>query len=718
MFSLVFLNGMTPSHERDFLIKTCYTSVDSNMEKNIQKTVFFWGVMVLVATPAFFFPWMYTPFQTGKMWSFMVLVEILLPIFLLLVFKSKNKIVFPKSTYLFLAYLLAFLIVSLLGVDVWNSLFGNTDRYGGLFYLMHIGLFLLYLHVAVINFGEKAKHAFVLLFVAIAVLASVYGVLESVSLVPTMAYLYFPRVSSVFGNPAFFSNFLLVPFFLSLYQSKISKSPYLYYAASFIIAIGIFLSGTRGALLGLIAGLFVFAVVHFAKSVEKNRQRKFFLSFVGTIGLFAILFFAAFSIAPEGSVFHRVTHLTGDTSSQRLNYWLISLEGWTQDPLLGLGYGNFFVIGDSQFESGFYDVGDAWPDKPHNQLIEVLVTGGLFVFLVYITFLFMLLKEFWKEKRGALFIGGLVSVLVSTFFLFDTSGSLVGLCVLIAIARPEEQFVERACEIKSWLKMLGGMVAVVLAVWLVTFVHLPYYRTANLVGDAQVTLEVDTESALLLGAELNNDTGLMFDLYTIADIQYSISAAAGEAGYHFSDLEELFESTEHTFDQLMQRHPLRAEYWNKYASYAASKGTIAIRSGEGDLSDIVTAAYGYSMKAHELAPNRAEPFITLAHLLHLSDDTEQSIYFAEKAFAIAPFDAEAQGMLGLIYLWSDREKEAIPLLHGALDHELEDPDHTIAHWLIERIQILLITTILFCYLSASLCFNLRSFSFMRFTSVL
>src|SRR6185503_9184094 len=73
------------------------------------------------------------------------------------------------------------------------------------------------------------------------------------------------RVSSTLGNPIFLASFLILPMFLAGFFALQSESRALrifFWVFGFVFLIGVVLSVTRGAIVGLIAGVGLGAVAY------------------------------------------------------------------------------------------------------------------------------------------------------------------------------------------------------------------------------------------------------------------------------------------------------------------------------------------------------------------------------------------------------------------------------------------------------------------------
>lgn len=141
------------------------------------------------------------------------------------------------------------------------------------------------------------------------------------------------------------------------------------------LSAGIILSGTRGAIISVLAVLFVYYSLQVGR-----RPFKLFLSLVTTITIGIILF----SIIPEEITSRLLNKSTDDVSSGRYDLWSSGLSLVLEKPIAGYGI-DFFP---SQISNGL---------RVHNVFIDVLIEFGLIGFILYSTVMFSLI--FMKDKR-------------------------------------------------------------------------------------------------------------------------------------------------------------------------------------------------------------------------------------------------------------------------------------------------------------------------------
>jgi O-antigen ligase len=405
-------------------------------EKLIQ-WIFYLLVILTLLTPLWVFKDLLFPFVTSKAFYFRILVEVTLPFYLFLLLRYPKYRPSPKNplTISVVAFLLFNLIAAVVGVNPLRSIWGNFERMGGEFYLVHMGL--LYFYVLMVGqMNLRALRLFLQLLVGLGAAVSLDGVMVQLThnhfLLADPSY---PRISGTFGNPIFIASFLVLPMFLAAFFAASEDVPWkkiCYWVAALLQAWVIFLSETRGSVVGMGVGILVAAVLYVV--LHPVRRVKVWggsavLSFAAVVALL----FSFHSYLPQSSPLHRVFNLQDHDTEARVLQWQVALRGYRDHPIFGVGPENYYFIANEYYNPQIYQYDPSWFDKPHNYLIEVLVTGGIFSFAAYVSLVVCSLWALWLAYRRDVLVLGEFCVLVcgiivyqaQNFFVFDTIGASV-----------------------------------------------------------------------------------------------------------------------------------------------------------------------------------------------------------------------------------------------------------------------------------------------------
>ena len=346
------------------------------------------------------------PFVAGKIIFFRVMVELALLFYLLHVIATEhssvecsggnlltrllrslrslamtNKIVLAVTIFVVI-----FSAVGFLGVDPANSFWSNYVRGEGVFQMWHYYAFFILL---ILLFRDEKDWRRLLIFFLVA-----GGLSLLLGIVPWLrAYHLDTRFKGAIGNPAFTATYLLFCLFFSLHLLR-SLAPVSWrdrspgttaLVLSIIISLSfLFLTGTRGALLGLIVGgaaaVLIIGLRKGLKFLKFKSLAKAIIPLIFGVCALGFLFyfqpFRIFQISPKE-----------DTAQTRFWIWQSALKGWREKPLLGWGAENFPEVFDKYYDQrhGSADEGkEVWIDRAHSIFFDYLAETGILGLLAYL----------------------------------------------------------------------------------------------------------------------------------------------------------------------------------------------------------------------------------------------------------------------------------------------------------------------------------------------
>lgn len=193
-----------------------------------------------------------------------------------------------------------------------------------------------------------------------------------------------------YGYQASFAAILLAGFMNERKNLADYYNKPLLYITSIINILGLFLSYTRGALLGFIAGLFMM-------------RKKVALI---TIAVFVI---GGGVVSLVNPIFIKNEVIRKGSNDKRMTFWKASLYAFKERPLLGYGYKNF--------ESNSKKIKEKY-DLPfinntghsHNNFLQILSTTGVLGFVFYLLWLVLWIFESIKSNTVVSRIGFLFIV--------------------------------------------------------------------------------------------------------------------------------------------------------------------------------------------------------------------------------------------------------------------------------------------------------------------
>ena len=403
-------------------------------------------VLASLFAPLVVFDYSYFPFIVPKTIFFQVLVELALFFYLILVFSKRSYA--PKLDMMTRAVLLFFgvtVLAALFGENIFRSFFGVFERMLGVFNLAHFVVLFLILRSVLTE-----KRDWILLFrtfVFSASLVGLYGLGQKLNL----SFLYnagASRIDATIGNAAFFAAYMMFNAFFSMFLLFVDKSKLqiLYWITLFISLLGVYLSETRGAILGLLFGLlfFLYALLkrkYFdIKGFLSLNKKKFSIVAVGlltlSVGAFYLFGSQAFldPIKRIGSI-----SLEDSTTKTRILSAGVSWHGFLEHPVLGWGPENYNLVFDKYYDPRLYPT-EIWFDHAHNIVFDNLVAAGVLGFLSYILIFlaaFYLLSHYSKIGKNSFFVSYLfVSLLIAytaqNLFVFDALATYLPFFITLA----------------------------------------------------------------------------------------------------------------------------------------------------------------------------------------------------------------------------------------------------------------------------------------------
>ena len=422
------------------------------------------------------------PYIVGKALYSRLMIIISLALWLILIINRTEYR--PKKSWIlsaFTIFLLMSLIASLFGVSPIRSFWSTYERMQGMIDLIHWFAFAV---VAVSVFRDTNSIRMLLkINVLVSVIVALLGIAQKYGVgIPGFSYLGMDgllRVDSTLGNPTFMGAYMMTSILIAagLAAQSLrnltsisdwtkehldnSKTRNIILApVPWIFAIGInfwvmMMTGARGALFGLAAGLILCLLIYLFK--DNNR----YLRLLAGISLACILAISLMFVFAKNSSFvdrmaesNRMVAMLSILGSDDDSYSIrreiidIGIQSFTQRPLVGWGPENFYAAYDANVTADAFSRMAATVDQPHNKIIEELATKGVIGFIPYITIWLLIgvvyIRYLWNRSNAhwdlAVFLAAAsVGYFVQNLFLFDTASTSLQFYLLLSVAVLLEQ---------------------------------------------------------------------------------------------------------------------------------------------------------------------------------------------------------------------------------------------------------------------------------------
>lgn len=387
----------------------------------------------------FFVPVVFNPFGGANPYemakqSFLFLA---IGVFLLLVIAElwrarKIEVFFNKTVFLiFGLWILSFTLSTIFSFAPMESFWGTYERLQGFLTSAYYGIhFLICLQLFR---DEKFTRGFFAVAILVGVFISVYALMQEFFINPSRLALegiFASRPYSTIGSPTGLGQFLIFPFFVSLFYGtfewrKNRRQSFLFFAVAVLIAIALGFSENRASILGV--GI---AVVLLIFSALKSNIKKWIFAAAILIGLAGFFVFFGSDLRSLGT-----RSVLWKSSSALISQEFLNPKKF----LLGFGPETYYHAIQKTLSPDIYlyermtDI----PDRSHNALLDALVTRGSFGFLLAALNIVFLIYLFAKRKINAPFVRisyfSIVAYTISEQFSFSLTSQIVFLVSMWAI---------------------------------------------------------------------------------------------------------------------------------------------------------------------------------------------------------------------------------------------------------------------------------------------
>lgn len=609
------------------------------------------GLFLVVITPFIIASTMYFPFIVGKAFFFRFLIEIIFGAYVLLAilepqYRPKISLI-TKSLGLFAVVIL---VANLLGENPFKSFWSNYERMEGYILILHL---LMYFVVATgvfpkISDWKKWFNASLLASFVI----SIYSIAQINGAVAINQGGV--RVDATFGNATYLAIYLVLHIFLALYMlSKYKKNnwqTWVYGGLALIHTYILYYTATRGAILGLIGGLFVTGIILAIKERQNPTVKKISLSLLGGIVALVLIFISIkeTSFVQTSPVLSRFATLSFEEIKTQGRYfvWPMAIEGFKERPLFGWGQENFNYVFNENYDPRMY-AQEQWFDRTHNIFLDWLIAGGLIGLLAYVSIYFALVYLLWKKENGlsntekAIFTGMISAYIFHNVFVFDNLVSYImffSFLGFIHSVSTENKNVISSKAVSPITYTYLSVSVLVLTFALVYFVNFPGFKTNKALISAMTLRGVenfDQNLAEFKRAFSYNSFGR--DEVLEQAIQFSSQlASSNEVSAQIK--QQAIEMSLSEIYKKLKRNPNDARYF-------VFAGGFANRINQQDL------AINYLNRALELSPKKQTIIFELGAAYLAKGDTAKAMELFKEAYDLEPNSPESQIIyaLGGIY---------------------------------------------------------------------
>jgi O-antigen ligase len=547
------------------------------------------------------------------------------------------------------AFLLIIGLADLFGMEPWKSFWSNFERMEGFVTLLHLGAFFL-----VISSVFSDKHwnnwwnttlvaSFFMVIYCSFQLAGVLTINQGGA-----------RVDGTLGNASYLAVYMLLHIFIALLMWWRKASLKWVYGILIMLEVWILYStATRGAILGLIGGALITAILSLRSTYPRVRQASIgiILAMLVVVGGFFVLKDTSF--VQNSPVLVRFASISTEElkSGGRSFVWPMAWQGIKERPLLGWGQDNFNYVFNEHYSPEMYKL-EPWFDRAHNIFLDWGISGGLLGLLsylsLYIVLLWLVFKSDMAKEEKAIITGMMAAYFFHNFFVFDQLVSYIFFFAILGYVHARYARTEKTPAL--WQKNLPwgatlGAAALVLAFsfyfvnWQPLRANLSLITTLKNIGGADANKQIAGD-ALIKAYSLSRlgrpETVEQISVHTLPILSSGLPNEYKNAFYNFAKSAVLDQTAEFEKD---------ARYEIVAAAFLAQTGSMS------------EAAEHYE-KARALIPGKQLVYFEYGNLLLNSGDKQGALAVFKQAYDLAPGYEEAQiiYLVGAIYA-GDRQLE-------------------------------------------------------------
>ncbi len=640
-----------------------------NLE-NILKKVLLGGIFAIpLVVPFLVFNEMFFPFITGKNFFFRILVEVLLGSWAVLALLNREYL--PKRSLLLgitVAFVAIIGLADFFGVEPFKSFWSNFERMEGFVGLLHVfGYFFLvvsFLHT------EKLWTRFFQATLFASALMGVYGLLQIMGAFAINQGGV--RVDGRFGNAAYLAVYTLFHVYIGAvflsrnWREKLWR--YVYGGVIILNLIILYLTATRGSILGLIGGVLITTILIAVFEHDNKKLKKVAIgTLVGVIVLIGGFLVAKNTSFVENSpVLSRFANISlqEQTTKSRFMIWNMAIEGFKERPILGWGQENFNYVFNKYYNPNMYGQ-EPWFDRAHNIFFDWLIAGGILGLASYLGIFAIALYLLWRKTElpfveKSIFTGLFAAYFFQNLFVFDNLMSYILFFSILgyihhASTDEREGFLKRffakfkkdplpTKDVTTFVAP-GILVVTLFVVYLFNF-KLIATNTA-LLNAIQPQEEGPTKNLELFEKALSYGTGGSIEVREqLGQINTRIS---GLAGVDPAVSASFAQKTEEELRKQVELAPNNIRHLIFLGSFLSQVG----RNEE---------ALTTFEQARELSPNKQQIHFGIATVLLALERYDEALVVFKTAYELAPEYEEAQTLYGIGAIYAGNKALAEELL--------------------------------------------------------
>lgn len=624
--------------------------------KNSLRYVVLGGLFIIPFIPFIVSTSMFFPFITGKGFLFRILMEIVFGLYVVLaVMEPAFRPRMSKITQAVLAFAGIVLLADIFGENPSKSLWSNYERMEGFVLILHLVLYYItasgMLNSKVLwnrYLNTNIGASFAMALYSVFQLAGVFKINQGGV-----------RVDGTFGNATYLAIYMVFNIFLCLYmlldESLSSVKKWAYRIIILLELVILYFTATRGAILGIIGGLFVTGLLVVWKEKENTSLKKISKYILAGIVVLIIGFWAMKDTAfvKNSPVLGRFSNLSfAEFKTQGRSFvWPMALKGVMDRPVLGWGQENFNFVFNKYYDPGMFGQ-EEWFDRTHNVVLDWLIAGGILGFVAYALIYVALLYYVWRKEsvlsvsQKSVITGMISAYVFHNMFVFDNLVSYIMFFTILAMVdqlsrnyisvNPPKQFSK---DTVNYIVFPSAIILTIVAVYFVNVPAINANRTLIKAMTPQGQKGIDENLRLFKEAFAENSFGTseVLEQAVTATIQVVSQNGPSEA-----QKMAFYEMSKEALDKKLAETP-------NDARYLVFAGTFYNRIGQYDES------IKYLERAIAESPKKQTIHFELGSSYLGKGEPGKTLEIFKKAYDFKSDSKEAQILLAIASIYAKNE---------------------------------------------------------------
>lgn len=401
---------------------------------NFLKGVILSGLFLVPFVPFFISGSLLFPFITGKAFAFRIIVEIIFVAWLILALRDTSfRPHFSWILGTFSIFLVVVALADMFGASPFKSFWSNFERMEGFITILHLFAYFVVLSGTLIK--ESYWKNLLTVHVGASAIMGIYGLFQLSGKININQGGV--RLDGTLGNASYLAVFMMMNIFFAIFlfvRSQNKKNALWWFAPLILLQTYIlYHTATRGAILGLLGGLIVSALLLSWRERENKAVRKTALAVLAVVVLLVGGFYLIRNsdFVKENPVLARFNLSPSEIKSQGRYYiWPMAWQGIKERPVLGWGQENFSYIFNKHYNPKLY-AQEQWFDRAHSTPLDWFVAGGFLGFASYLSLFVFALWYLWRRDPEMTFAeksvltGLLCAYFFQNIFVFDNLVSYI-----------------------------------------------------------------------------------------------------------------------------------------------------------------------------------------------------------------------------------------------------------------------------------------------------